>query len=265
VAEPMAWPPRDNGALASALADLAQTVAFPPTPRIAQAVTAQLRERPPVGQRPIRVWPGWRLGRSAALALLALLILAAAAVAFGIAIGGLRITFAPGTPPPLPSGVVQSRAFGSEVGLDEARLRAGFTILVPSLEKIGRPDHVYINDVPSGGTVSLVWGPHHGYPADVNGVGLVVTEFQANVDPRVWEKMVYEGTTVTRTLVGGQTAFWISGGEHTFFYRDASGRIVDSSLRLVGTALIWQQNGLVLRVEGAPDVASATDVADSLR
>jgi len=264
MAERMAWPPRDDEALASALAEVAQAVAFPPTPRIAQAVAAQLRERPPAGKRSLRPWSGWRLGRSAALALLALLILAAAAVAFGIAIGGLRITFAPGAPPPLPSSVVQSRAFGSEVGLAEARQRAGFTILVPSLEEIGQPDRVYINDVPSGGTVSLVWGPHPGYPADVNGVGLVVTEFEANVDPRVWEKMVYEGTTVTRTLVGGQTAFWISGGEHTFFYRDASGRIVDSSLRLVGTALIWQENGLVLRVEGAPSLARATQVADSL-
>lgn len=265
MAEPMAWPPRDDEELASALVDLSQVVAFPPTPRIASAVAGQLSERPPAGKRPLRLWFGWRLGRSAALALLVLLILAAAAVAFGIVIGGLRITFAPGTPPPLPSAVIQSRAFGSEVGLDEARSRAGFTLLVPSLGDIGRPEHVYFNDVPSGGTVALVWGSRPGYPADANGVGLVVTEFQASVDPAVWEKMVFEGTTVTRTLVGGQTAFWISGGEHTFFYRDASGRRVDSSLRLVGTTLIWQRDGLVLRVEGAPSLARATDVADSLR
>ena len=113
MAEPMAWPPRDDEALASALAEVAQAVTFPPTPRIAQAVAAQLRERAPEGKRSLRLWSRWRLGRSAALALVALLILAAAAVAFGIAIGGLRITFAPGTPRPLPSGVVQSRAFGS--------------------------------------------------------------------------------------------------------------------------------------------------------
>jgi len=265
MAEPMSWPPREDQALASALADLAQAVAFPPTPRIAQAVAAQLREQHSAGRSPLRLWSGWRLGRSAALALLALLILVAAAIAFGIVIGGLRITFAPGTPPPLPSGVVASRAFGSEVGLDEARRRAGFTVLVPSLGEIGQPVHVYFNDFPSGGTVSLVWGSRPGYPADANGVGLVVTEFQANVDPAVWEKMVFEGTTVTRTLVGGQTALWISGGEHTFFYRDANGRRVDSSLRLVGTTLICQRGGLVLRVEGAASLTRATEVADSLR
>ena len=43
MAERMAWPPRDDEALASALAEVAQAVAFPPTPRIAQAVAAQER------------------------------------------------------------------------------------------------------------------------------------------------------------------------------------------------------------------------------
>src|SRR5205809_4516872 len=122
----MGWPPRDEEALASALADLAGAVAFPPTPSIAAAVGSQVRTL----RARRRAWPlpwvGWTLARSAGLALVALLVLAAAAVAFGIVIGGLRITFAPGTPPPLPSGVVQSRAFGVEVSLDEARRRAGF-------------------------------------------------------------------------------------------------------------------------------------------
>jgi len=200
-----------------------------------------------------------------ALALVALIVLAAAAVAFGIAIGGLRITFAPGTPPPLPSGAVQSRGFGNQLGLEEARRRAGFEVLLPSLAGLGQPDHVYYNEVPSGGSVSLVWGPRPGYPADTNGIGLVVTEFQATVDPGVWEKMLYEGTTVTSTDVGGHAALWIGGGKHTFFYRDASGRQVDSSLRLVGDTLIWESGGLVLRVEGAPSREAAAVVGRSLR
>ena len=93
----------------------------------------------------------------------------------------------------------------------------------------------------------------------------MVTEFQATVDPAVWEKLLYEGTSVSDTLVNGHAALWISGGEHTFFYRDASGRRVDSSLRVVGDTLIWQRNGLVLRVEGAPSLSAAAEVARSLR
>lgn len=268
MAEPMGWPPRDDGALGLALADLGRTVAFPDTPPIASVVASRLRSRPSLGDTPARPWLGWfgrPLWRGIGLALIVLLILAGAAVAFGLVIGGLRITLAPGTAPPLPSGVVQSRAFGSEVGLAEARRRAGFTVLAPTLAAIGQPDHVYLNSFPSGGTVSMVWGSRPGYPADADGVGVVVTEFQATVDPGVWEKMVFGDSTILRARVSGYPGLWISGGEHTFFYRDASGRIVDTSLRLVGTALVWEQNGLVLRVEGAPDLISAIAVGESLR
>jgi hypothetical protein len=259
MAEPMAWPPPDDQALGLALIDLARAVAFPETPAIAPAVTSRLQ-----GDR-LHWWRRRTLGRSIGLALVALIVLAGAAVAFGLVVGGLRITLAPGTQPPLPSGVVQSRAFGTEVGLAEARRRAGFAVLVPTLAAIGQPDHSYLNPAPAGGTVFLVWGQRPGYSADADGLGLVVSEFWANVDPGLWEKMVYEDSTIVRTQVGEQAALWISGGTHTFFYRDANGVVVDSSLRLVGTALIWEQNGLVLRVEGAPDLASARAVGDSLR
>jgi hypothetical protein len=264
MAEPMTWPPRDEQALASALAELANEMAFPPTPRIAEAVVAELRARPSRVGRALP-WAGWRLGRSLAFALLALLVLAGAAVAFGILIGGLRITFAPGTSPPLPSGVVQSRAFGEEIGLDQARTRAGFPMLLPSNSDLGAPDHVFFLDFPSGGTVTLVWGPRPGYAADANGVGVVITEFKAIVDAEVWEKMVFGDTSVERTQVGGQSALWISGGEHTFFYRDASGRRVDSTLRVVGDTLVWERDGLVLRVEGAPSLPAAVKIGQSLK
>jgi hypothetical protein len=267
--EPMAWPPRDDDALASALTELAGAVTFPETPAIASFVAARLREGADGTRRLVPSWLGELLGRpigqGIGLALLALLVLAGAAVAFGLAIGGLRITFSPGTAPPLPSDVVQSRAFGSEVGLEGARSQAGFTLLTPSLAEIGLPDHVYLDSVPSGGTVSLVWGSRPGYPAGRDGVGIVVTEFRASVDPGMWEKMVYNDTTILRTRVDGHAGLWISGGEHAYFYRDATGHVIDASLRLVGTALIWEQNGLVLRVEGAPDLLSAMAVAKSLQ
>ena len=44
--EPMAWPPRDEQGLATALAELAGAIAYPPTPPIAAAVGAELREHP---------------------------------------------------------------------------------------------------------------------------------------------------------------------------------------------------------------------------
>jgi hypothetical protein len=211
---------------------------------------------------------GLRLGRGLAFALIALLIVAAAAVAFGIVIGGLRITFAPGTPPPLPSGIVRERAFGREVDLDAARDRAGFQLVTPGLPALGDPDHVFYNDFPAGGTVALVWGSRDGYPVDATtGVGVVLTEFKATVERDVWEKMIFGDTavTVTRTVVNGQPAYWIAGGYHSFFYRDADGRRVDATLRLVGSTLIWLQDGLLLRIEGAPNLEAAAAIARSLR
>src|SRR5436190_695415 len=61
----MGWPPRDEEALASALADLAGAVAFPPTPSIAAAVGSQVRTL----RARRRAWPlpwvGWTLARRA--------------------------------------------------------------------------------------------------------------------------------------------------------------------------------------------------------
>jgi hypothetical protein len=64
--------------------------------------------------------------------------------------------------------------------------------------------------------------------------------------------------------VSGAPGYWIEGGEHFFFYRDADGEVVDDTLRLVGTALVWEQDGLTLRVEGAPNLAAALRIAESL-
>jgi hypothetical protein len=58
--------------------------------------------------------------------------------------------------------------------------------------------------------------------------------------------------------------YWIEGGEHFFFYRDADGEVVEDTLRLIGTALVWEQDGLTLRIEGAPSLRDALRIASSL-
>ena len=261
-------------ALETALADLAGSVQFPATPSIAAAVAEQIRSgsaQPRAGFRGAgwlaRRWlPRGRVARGLALGLLAAILVAGAAVAVGIAIGGLRIVQSTQTPSPLPSGVVASRAFGVEVSLDEARRRAGFIIQTPGLAGLGPPDHVFYLPSPRGGTISMVWGDRPGYPADpTSRIGLVVTEFHADVAPEYWEKLINTGTRVERTQVGNAAGYWVAGGTHFIFFRDASGQVVDSTIRLVGTSLIWERGGLTLRVEGAPTLAAARTVAVSIR
>ncbi len=49
------------------------------------------------------------------------------------------------------------------------------------------------------------------------------------------------------------------------FCRDASGRLVEETMRLVGDTLIWESMGLTLRVEGARSLEVARRIAASLR
>jgi hypothetical protein len=69
---------------------------------------------------------------------------------------------------------------------------------------------------------------------------------------------------VEAATVNGRPAYWVAGGEHFFFYRDENGQIVESTLRLVGSTLIWEQDGLTLRIEGAPSLDEAMRIAESL-
>ena len=64
--------------------------------------------------------------------------------------------------------------------------------------------------------------------------------------------------------VGEADAWWIAGGDHFFFYRDAQGNVVDTTLRLADNTLIWEEAGVTHRVEGAPSLAAAIRVAESL-
>jgi hypothetical protein len=238
---------------------LRPAVALPPTPDIAEAVIEHLRGTA-VAARPRRPWLAF------GLAVVALLVFAAAAAAIAWAIGGVRLTFTEATPSPAPSVVAPGRVPGAAVSLAEARSAVDFPILLPELDGLGPPDAVRLDRRrPSGGSVALIYGARPGYPADAAGGGLVITEFRADIGPEVFEKLVHSGVRVDETSVAGGPAYWVSGGAHFFFYRDASGRMVDETMRLVGDTLIWESMGLTLRVEGAQSLEVARRIAASLR
>jgi hypothetical protein len=258
----------DNRALEAALADLGQSLLFPPTPPLAAAVATAIRSEPTWGSRPFgRSLPfGRPLRRGLGLGLVAALLVAGLAAAIGIALGGLRITFggpSPGTA--IPEQVVIERAFGDPVRLDQLAGRLAFEPVAPTLVELGRPGHAYVAEPPSGGSLALIWGDRPGFAADrQSGIGVVLTEFRADIGPETFEKMLRSGIELESVTVNGAPGYWIEGGEHFFFYRDADGEVVDDTLRLVGTALVWEQGGLTLRIEGAPNLAAALRIAASL-
>ena len=243
--------------LQAALADLAGAIEWPETPQLAQAVGAAIRARP---QRTAT----WRPARRGlVLGLAAALLLAGAAAAIGIALGGLRI-ISGGPPPgsPLPDALVAERGFGAETDLGGAAESLG-ALLVPNLSALGEPDHVFF-DTRTGGA-ALTWGDREGLPADPDtGLGVVVTQFRADIGPETFEKLINDGTRVERVVVDGTTGYWIEGGEHFFYFRLADGDVLETTIRLVGTTLMWERDGLTVRLEGAPNLEDAVRIAESM-
>ncbi|HKO34710.1 MAG TPA: hypothetical protein VJY85_13270, partial [Candidatus Limnocylindria bacterium] len=176
---------------------------------------------------------------------------------------GLRI-LGSGEPPgsPLPPGLVAERGLGERVTLDRAIAELD-GVLVPTDAALGTPDHVYYD----AGTdaVALAWTDRPGLPADPeSGLGVVVTQFRADMGPQTFEKLLLEGAVIEQVVVGQTTGYWVEGGQHLFYFRDADGSVADTTIRLVGTTLMWEQDGKTVRIEGAPDLETAKRIAESM-
>jgi len=194
----------------------------------------------------------------------ATILLVGIAAAFGLGLGGLRLTFGPASFSPAPSLLV-GPGLGEATTLDDARRDVEFALRVPELAELGDPDLVYLAEPPTGGAVTLLYGERPGFPPDPGtGIGLIVTEFRADIGPELFEKLIDTGVRVTATEVNGNAGWWVAGGDHFFFYRDANGRVVDTTLRLASDTLIWEEDGVTHRVERAPSLADALRVAESL-
>ena len=223
-------------------------------------------------------WTTWRPVRRvlvvAVVALLALAILAALAGAAGLGLPGLRINLGPVpvSPPPTlvqspdrsPAGVPGAGMhLGERVDLADLDARAGFPVRWPDDPAIGPPDAAWI-DPGLGGQVTLVWASRPGLPDTFQpGVGLVMSAFRGTVENGFLNKAVDSGTTVQLAKVGGDRAFWISGGPHFFFYTAANGQVFDPR-RWVGDALLWADGPTTFRLESALGRERTIELAESV-
>jgi hypothetical protein len=270
--------------LEEALADLAATLQFPPTPDLAAAVTARLGEAPapvPARARPRR-WlagllrlPRWRRLAVAGMvaAVLAAAVLVASpgtreAVARRLGLRGVDIRIG-GPTPPTPTTRPSDRidlGTGERVTLEEARRRVGFRVLVPGVGGLAQPSAVFIDEaVPEGGRVDLVYRARQGLPASqFTDVGLLVTQFRGQPTPEFIKKVTGMGL-VEEVAVGGEPGYWFSGEPHFFTYQDANGNLRDERTRLAGNTLVWQRGELTLRIEGELSREEALRIARSMR
>jgi hypothetical protein len=154
------------------------------------------------------------------------------------------------TPPAASPGL-----YGMPTTLSGARSRAAF----PVREPIGAAGAaVYYSDQLPGGEVAFV--------SSVGGRQVVVTEVGGQLQSFSLQKALGPDTTLTPVTVNGRNGFWLAGHPHLFFFVGSDGRVVEDSLRLAGNTLVWEQGGVIYRVEGESLTESAAlEIAAGLR
>jgi hypothetical protein len=242
-----------------------------------------------VGQR-LRTEPGasgraapWRRPLIIAVAavvvlglVVALLPPARSAVADFLGIGGIRVQSVSTSPAPssgatstfasTPSDPYAGLHLGRAVTLDEARAAVDFPVKLPTAPGYGPPDAVYLGTPPPDGMVSVVYAPASGRPAPPTApIGVLLSEFRADVDFAFIKKLTGPGTTVQFVTVGGAEAVWISGPAHSFGYVNPDGTFGTESLRLAANTLLWVRDGVTYRLESALDRDAAIALALTLR
>jgi hypothetical protein len=258
------------------LRDLAVHLVLPSTHQLAGRVRAALQAEGSGPRSGSYRRASWRLrhGRhalivfAACLALLAIVVVASPTARADIArlfsIPGVTISrVSPGRSVPVVVGAKLD--LGTRTTLDLARRHARFTISVPDYASIAQPDEVYI-DGPLPGQVSLVYRARTGFPrAAHTGVGLLITEFKADLEMAVLKKLVSMGSTMQNVQFADAHGVWLSGAPHFFGYTTSDGNVTIEPLRLAGNTLLWKRGGITYRLEGSISEATALRIAESMR
>ena len=238
------------------LAQLGREVEWPPTPDLRARVRERIERRPGTGLILLLV-----------AAALALALGTQVAVAHYLQLRGATVESVPAlpSPSPLPPGDIGQRySLGDRYGsVQQVGRVAGFTPLVPAA--LGPPDQVYYSA--NGRIVTLVYQPRPDLPASTDPqVGALVMEARGRVSQPSFGKLQGPGTSVQEVSVGGEGGYWISGAPHAFFfYPTGGGGSSYDSLRMSGSALIWNRKGLVLRIESGLGKDQAIRLGQSLR
>jgi hypothetical protein len=229
-----------------ALRELADDAAWPPTPDLAAAVTTRLSAGPAhVSAKSPR--SRGRRPRRLVVALLAALVVTVPAAAFALpgprraileTLGLRHVTVE--QRPQLPAGAAPR--LGARTTLAGAPRLAGFVPRVPAA--LGPPDRVFVNK----GIVTLQYEPGR----------LLLAQARGELDRAILGKIVGVDRRIQQVRVNGHPGIYLAA-PHDYFWTDATGPPVRS-----GPALVWEQDGLVLRLEGARSPAAARRIAQSV-
>ena len=266
------------------LRELGSHIEYPPTPDLARAVRRSLdREVTARQARSRRFWsslpsPRWAAAATAFLLIVAVPALSPAmrATVVGWFEAGPTASseqaageaarevpadesagLAPSTGRPRPSG--GELGFGSRISLREARAGAvAGELLLP--ETLGEPDEVYAGEPPDEESITLVYGARSGLPPlGGTGIGLVLTESPGDVGSAYFREGERPEAGLQRARVGGKPGYWVPAG------RGVSSLAGRAEARLHGSVLLWEQEGVALRLEADIPKQEAIRIAGSVR
>ena len=175
-------------------------------------------------------------------------------------VNGIRVRQSPSPAPatsafptPLPSPAASLPAMyqglGDPTTEAEAEQYSSDRLLHPGA--LGVPDRVFRRDA----LVTLAYGKR----APTWLVMEVVAPSQL-----LLEKIVMTGAHVRRLTVNGQQAVWVEGPQELIYVPQGNEPQVEEP-RLSGNSLIWEQDGVAVRIETTRGLAEALKVAESMR
>jgi len=219
------------------LTELSTRLDLPPDPDLVAAV----RERIRVAPQRRRLGPVVWTRRSIALAAALLVLASGIAVASYFSVRGIRIRV--GESPAASPSPGATLDLGQRVSLRYARSSVPFSVRIPAV--LGQPDEVYLSNRILGGQATLVYRPRLGLPeTSVRDIGLLLSEFQGSFTPASIDKFVSQDQ-IHAVTVGGEPGFWIEGA-HAVGYVDSVGNLIPDTVRLSGSALLWQMRQVTL-------------------
>lgn len=257
----------DEKAFEQRLQEVAVTFRFPNTPDVARRLRYRPRSRavPSVG----RLRPAW-IALVVAMLLLALLAVpqVRAAVLEFLQIGAIRILpiEAPATPLPAddPDATLEAAVpprtlldLAGATTLEAAQASAPFPLRSPAYPAdLGAPDEVFQQQLTEPGLNTpvyiFVW-----YKDDVPGeVRLALYQ----IGFRNFALKTAAASAIAETFVRGERAYWVRGPHEI---RLASGES-EEWLFVPGSVLVWTEDGITYRLEGASEMPEAVRIARSL-
>jgi hypothetical protein len=195
------------------------------------------------------------------------------AIADRLGLRGVEIHWFENEPTPVPAPDVSSLGLGRPVTLDEARAAAPFAIAVPTLAGFADPSQVYLRGAGDEAMVSFVYPASAVLPSgEVPGVGALLTQFAGTTNRNFIMKGLSgfddsPATSIEAVTVGGKPGFWIADAPHGVLLvcNEAEDDCREERYRLAGNVLLWEDDGITLRIESGLSREESLAIAESMQ